>query len=637
MAHWDISPRIPWIQKCSYCNNVRRARLLLLFAQALAAGAPAYAPHERPQDTAGEAPGSAVHVLFYRVKIDTADLTTVRVEMHIRGGAGTFRVAMAAHPEYDDRFWRFLDRISVAGPGGAGSVTRLDSALWLVRTAGGESVLRYSIRIPAPPQARRAAWRPFLSKEGGLTGGIQTFVYVVGAPPGPSRVTLDIPPGWDAATGLEPTDDPRTFIARSAAILLDSPILTGHIRTWRFAVDGVPHRIAYLPLPGSGTFDTTALATGIARLAGEAEKVFGGLPYREYTFILEEGAYGALEHLNSLTLGFSGSEFAKDPRPLYGSLAHEYFHTWNLMRLRPAELRGISYTPPPPTRVLWWSEGITMMFADILLRRAGLPIYDSTRGAHLAGGIESYAGDPGNSLISPEDVSLVAFAPPGGLGDYSASTHLQGELLGTMIDLIIRDATGGKKSIDDLMRELFIRFPEERGFTEDDIENTASGVCGCDMRSFFATYVRAAHGIDFNRYLELIGLRIRLTWGAAVDAGGMPEPDLRAYAWQQPGMNVPVLGITWPGSCWGRAGLHTGDIITAVNGTRLTTAGDFRTLLTHLHTGDTVVVDVRRSGDSARRIVVVTSYERPGVSIEEIPGATGTQRALRRRWESCTP
>jgi predicted metalloprotease with PDZ domain len=615
-----------------------RALLLFVCVSAFSAAAWAQNPFRHPSDAAEVRVDSSQPVLFYRVRIDSADLSTVAVEMHVRNVPDTFRVAMVAHPEYDDRYWRFVDGLHADGRRGSAIVTRLDSALWLINAPGGEAVLRYRIRLPAGQQARRAAWRPFLSPGGGLTGGPHTFMYVVGATLAPSHVTLDLPSGWEAVTGLEPTADPRTFFAPSAAILVDSPFLVGHVRSWRFTVDGVPHRIAYLPLPGSEPFDTTALVTGIARLAGEAEKLFGRFPYREYTFLLQDGAFGALEHLNSVTVGFSSGELARDSRPLFATLSHEYFHTWNLMRLRPAEFGDVSYTPAPPSRGLWWSEGLTMMYANLLLRRAGLPVYDSTRLAHLEAAIEAYAGSPGNSLFSPEQVSLLAFsASPGGLGDFSASTHIQGELLGTMIDLIIRDATDGRRSVDDLMRVMFSRFSGERGFTGRDIEQSTAEACGCDMHPFFETFVRAGHGIDFNRYLGLIGLRMRLSWAPAREPGGLPEPDLRVYTWQPPGENSPALGITDPESCWGRAGLHTGDIITAVNGKPSTSAADFRELVRHLHPGDSLAVEVRHQGTTVRRVVTVSGYDHPSVRIEEVKEATGRQRALRARWEACDP
>lgn len=206
-----------------------------------------------------------------------------------------------------------------------------------------------------------------------------------------------------------------------------------------------------------------------------------------------------------------------------------------------------------------------------------------------------------------------------------------------MIDLIIRDATDGRRSIDHLMRAMFGRFSGERGFTGSDIEKSAAEACGCDMHSFFETYVRAGHGIDFNRYLGLIGLRMRLSWAAAREPDGIPEPDLRVYAWEPPGESFPALGITDPESCWGRGGLHTGDIITGVNGKPVASAADFRALVRRLHAGDTLAVEVRHQGSSMHTVVTISGHDRPSVRIEEVDGATERQRTLRARWEACDP
>src|SRR5213593_3604017 len=122
-----------------------------------------------------------------------------------------------------------------------------------------------------------------------------------------------------------------------------------------------------------------------------------------------------------------------------------------------------------------------MFYADLLLRRAGIPVRDSTRIAHVERLLSSYANNPAYARFSAEQISRVAYnAEPGSLGDYSASTHLQGELLGTMLDLIVRDATNGARSMDDVMRAMLERFSGERGFAGRDIERTVAAVCGCD-------------------------------------------------------------------------------------------------------------------------------------------------------------
>lgn len=581
---------------------------------------------------------TAQPVVRYTLRVDSADLSGFDVEMVIRHAPDTFRLGMVAHPEYDDRFWRYLVDLRVEDTAGPATVTREDSALWRVVAPGGESVVRYRLQLPASPGRYRSAWVPFLAPTGALLGGPHSFLYIVGAELGPAHVSLELPTGWTIATGLEPTADPRIFFAPSVGVLVDSPILAGRLRSWTFAVDGVPHRVVYWPLPDAAPFDTAALVGGLERIAGAAVALFGRAPYRDYTFLIQDGAYGALEHRNSVTLGAPSRDLAQSPTDFFGEAAHEYFHTWNLMRIRPAEYGDVTYRTPPRSRGLWWAEGVTMFYADLLRRRAGVPLDDSTRTAHLEGLIARYLANPGNARFSAESVSVVEYGtPPGALGDYSASPHLQGELLGTIIDLIVRDATAGRRSLDDVMRATLERFSGEHGYTSDDLERTADDVCGCTVSTLFDRSVRTGHAIDFDRYLRLIGLRTRVTWGPAPGRNGRPMPDLRAFAWLPPGEHDLRLRVYNPASVWARAGLHTGDRIAAVNGTPLATVADFRAWITRLRIGDTVTVDVARATGPYRATVVVTGFQQPIVRLEEIPNATASQRALRARWLAGNP
>ncbi|HEX4627868.1 MAG TPA: hypothetical protein VH137_03680 [Gemmatimonadales bacterium] len=571
-------------------------------------------------------------VIGYTLRVDDTNLAAFDVELRVRNAPDTFRLAMVAHPEYDDRYWRYIEGLSVEAPGGPATIARQDSALWRVVAPGGTAVVRYRLRLP-PAQSPRAAWRPFLAPSGGLVGGPHSFLYLVGATLAPSHITLELPAGWAVATGLEPTADPRTFFAPSVAVLVDCPMLIGRLRSWRFSVDGVPHRVVYWPLPDAAPFDTGALVGDIERLVRQAVALFGRAPYREYAFLLQDGALGALEHRNSLTLGAPSATLASDSMLLLPAIAHEYFHTWNLMRIRPAEYGDVGYRPPPATRGLWWSEGLTMFYADLLLRRARLPRSEATRVAHLEQAIARYLASPGNARFAPESVSLVAYGSrPRALGDYSASVHLQGELLGAMLDLIVRDATDGRRSMDDVMRAMLERFSGERGFTERDIEQTVADVCRCDPGTFFATFVRGAHPIAFDRYLRLVGMRLLVSRAPAVGPEGQAAADTRVYAWQAPGDSALTLLITDPSSVWGRAGLHSGDRLTALKGVPIATLADFRALRARLRIGDTVHVAVARPSGAWRTSVVVTGYEQPLVRIEELPGATARQRALRAQW-----
>lgn len=572
-------------------------------------------------------------ILSYVLRVAPHDTSGFDVEMRIRDARDTFRLAMAAHPEYDDRYWRFVTGLRVESPGGYAAIIRLDSALWRVSGTGGEVTVRYRLSLPAQTNPNRNAWRPFLAATGGMVGGPHSFMYVVGSELAPAHVRFDLPPDWDIATGLVPTTDRRVFFAPTADVLIDSPALIGHLRNWAFVVDGVPHRVAYWPLPNAAPFDTAVFVNGIEQVVRQSIKVFGRAPYRDYTFLMTDGAFGGLEHGNSVTIGAPSASLARDPNALLSQTAHEYFHTWNEVRIRPVEFRGIDYRPAPVSSGLWWTEGVTIMFADLLLRRAGLPTGDSTRTAHLAGTIARYLGSSGNIRLSPEQVSRISNTTNAlDYGDDSPSVHMQGELLGDMLDLIIRDATDGRRSIDDVMRSMMAHYSGATGFSRADIERTVNGLCKCVTHAFFEQYVHTAHPIDFNRYLALIGLQSRVTNRVSTNSDGTPTADLRASALLPPGASRPILRVFDRTSIWARSGLHTGDTLISMNGEPVTSAAMFRAVVGTLRVGDSVRVEVTRRTGRHQIAFVMSGLVEPAVTIQEIPGATGRQRRLRSQW-----
>ncbi len=567
----------------------------------------------------------------YTLRVDSTDLSGWTVEIQLRTVSDTFRLAMAAHPEYDDRYWRYVTGFRVESSGGEATFAKVDSAVWQVVAPRGPVVVRYRIVLPptppAPPSAleQRGAWRPFLTPTGGLVGGPHAFMYLLGSERAMVGVMLDLPSGWQIATALDTTSNSHWFTAANAAALMEAPILAGRLRVWRFTESGVPHRVVYWPLPNAASFDTTAFVSGIQAVVHQTIALFGGAPYKAYTFLFQDGAYGALEHPSSVTLGAPSADLARDPHAALAETAHEFFHTWNLMRIRPVEYRDIDYRTQPPVTSLWFSEGLTMFYADLLMRRAGIQPSDSTRTAHLERLMSRYVANPAYGRFSAEAVSRVAYnADPGSLGDYSASTHLQGELIGTMLDLTIRNNTDGQRSMDDVMRLLF---NQRRAIDGHLIEQTVEAVCGCDVTPFFDAHVRGAAPLDFNRYLALIGFTTHVTTGPAV-FNGEPERDLRIWGWEPQGERGVRLVISDPSSAWGRAGLHSRDQLVALNGAAVATWPGLRAKLQSLHLGDTVRVQVRRPSGPFEATVVVAGFERPAVRIERLPNATVAQRRL---------
>lgn len=586
----------------------------------------------------------------YTLRVDSTDLSGWSVEIRLRTTSDTIRLAMAAHPEYDDRFWRYVRDVGVEP---RGTVTRVDSAVWQVVAPRGIVTVRYRIALPPAEPGLRASWRPYLTPTGGLVGGPHAFMYLLGAEQLPVAVELSLPASWEVASGLRNArpgggqgmtrGDRREWLyaAADAATLIDSPILVGRLRQWSFVEGGLPHHVVYWPMPNATRFDTVAFVAGIQRIAHQAFALFGRAPYREYTFQFEDGAFGGgLEHRNSVTLGASSQELARNPNALVQETSHEFFHTWNLMAIRPVEYHDIDYRTQGPVSSLWFSEGLTMYYADLLPRRAGMPLPDSTRTAHLERLIASYMLNPAYARFSAESISKVAYnAQPGELGDYSASTHLQGELIGTMLDIMIRNSTNGQRSMDDVMRRLFDQASPPRSPSSDGrggqglridgrtIERAVESVCGCDVTPFFDAHVRRAAVIDFDSYFGLMGLTTRVTWGPAMD-NGAPDRDLRLYGYEAPPPDSGVrLIVSNPASIWGRAGLHSRDRLVGINGAPQRTWSALRAKLQGLRLGDTVRVQVQRS-PPFEATVVVAGFERPTVRIERLPNATLAQRRL---------
>ncbi|HKS06391.1 MAG TPA: PDZ domain-containing protein [Gemmatimonadaceae bacterium] len=577
------------------------------------------------------APQPSIH---YTLRVDPSDLTAFSVEMRIRNAPDSFRVAFAAHPEYDDKYWRYIEGLSVTAPAGAATITRADSVVWRVVARGGEAVLRYRIKLP-PGESPRAAWQPFLTPTGALVGGPHSFMYVLGGERWSSHVTLDIPRDWKVATELLPTSESRTYFAQTADALMEGPFLVGTYSDWSFTVDGVPHRVVYWRAPNATAFDTTRFVRGVEGIVRQAVSVFGRPPWREYTFMYQDNAYGGLEHPASVTLGAPSQALAQDQGEYLHETAHEFFHAWNLMRIRPIEYRLIDYRLQPPTSGLWFSEGLTILYADLLMRRAGLTTFEPTREAHMENIITRYHAQPGNYRHSAVRTSQLSYNTDlEGFGDYIASAHLQGEVIGAMLDLIVRNATDGRRTIDDVMRRMYERFDGAAvGFTSRDVERVVEDVCACDVTPLFDAHVlNATAPINFDRYLALIGYRAVITQTPALNRDGTPSVDLRLWAGVRESDGSLRLRISNGESAWGRAGLHTGDKIFAVNGSAVRTWPEFRAHIARLRIGDTVRVEVERPTGKVTATVVQAGFTQPVVRLEPVANATPKAVRLREAW-----
>lgn len=559
----------------------------------------------------------------YRIKIDPADLTGVEVEIVSHPEGRIVRLAMGAHPEYDDRYYRYIRNFSAESGGRAIAFSKPEDSVWQVDGVNGDVTVRYRVTLVPNERQWQQTWKPHLSPTGGMVGDLHMLMYIVGQERHPALLTLDMPAGWKAVSGLEPTDDPKKFFG-TVELLLDSPVLVGDVKEWKFTAGGVQHSVAIWSPKDSKPFQAEPIVDGIKKLANQAIANFGPPPYPRYAFLIENGGSTALEHTTSVNLGLE-----PDPSDFFQELAHEYLHVWNLMDVRPRERVGLRYSFAEPTGVLWFNEGATIMFADLLLRQAGLPGADRTRINRLESLLARYLSSPSYSELSADLVSR-GDSHPALLGNSWAGTHLQGEVISNMLDLKLRSATDGRNDLTTVLRLLAARFDSGHGITNSDIEEALVKSCGCSMHDFFKTHIYGAKQLDFGEYLALIGLRAEVSWVTADGADGSPSTDLRVGPLSSEGeMRVR---ITNPNSTWAKSGLITGDKVESADGRPIASWQDFRNWLVTLKIGHAARVRIIREGEAKTVEVPIKPYQVPNVRLIELPNATEKQIRLRDAW-----
>lgn len=597
----------------------------LTIALSLAASPARSLPSSHPRSSADTQPPFLHYVLI----VDSSDLAGYTVTIRIDHAPHRFRLAMATHHEYDDRFWRYVTAFSAQAPA---TFTKEDSAVWAISTTEQTALINYRIHLPPPPPLH-FSHRPFLNRYGGLVGDLHSFMYLVDNIHARCTLKLNLPKGWEAASGLDSV--------ATALQLLDAPILIGQLHRWTFSTGTTPHEVVYLPASSNIDFDTAALVSNIQKIVRATANIFGSFPYRHYSFLLEDKSAGALEHGSSVTIGVQANDLASAHPDIYQQIAHEFFHTWNLMHIRPSPYTALNYGPQQQSPGLWFSEGVTMLYADLICRRAGLPAGDSTRIAHLTSLITRYYRDTGNVVLLPAKVSLVSNLQPGPLGDYSASTHLQGELFGTCLDILIRDATDGSRSLDDVMRDLYRRFSDKQPIRDSDIEQAVTTACDCsEAHAFFRDHLADSKPIDFSHWLGRLGLHFQHDQVPAADRQGHLLPDTRIYSWILRDDTSVRIGITNPNTCWAAAGLHTGDIIVGINKHPIHSRQEFQSAINTLSVGDIVPTDAIKASlrsrtpviDTIHYLVYIKSYTKPVITISQDSAATPRQRRLLGQW-----
>jgi predicted metalloprotease with PDZ domain len=409
----------------------------------------------------------------------------------------------------------------------------------------------------------RFAAQNYLAEDRAYIAPPGMFLHIAGKLQRPATVTVKPPEGWKSiATGLDPVSGrANAYSAPNFDVLYDSPILLGNQEQLQFSVKGVPHYVAIENVQPS--VDRKKILGDLKRMVETATGLMGDVPYTRYAFLLMGQGNGGIEHLNSASIAFNGNSLttADGYRGWLSYVAHEYFHNFNVKRIRPIALGPFDYDRENLTNMLWVSEGLSVYYEDLICLRAGL----MTREQYLEkmrNSIQRFENAAGHRYQSATESSWNTWGTSGVGGDRNTtiSYYDNGGILGALLDLAIRHPTGSAKSLDDVMRELYRKYYREkqRGFTDAEFRAECERAAGVPLSEVFE-YASTTKEMDYAKYFAWAGLEVAVT--AAEGKGVWLGANVQARD------TALVVTDVVAGSPAERAGLQAGDAITEVEGT----------------------------------------------------------------------
>jgi predicted metalloprotease with PDZ domain len=479
----------------------------------------------------------------------------------------------------------------------------------------------------------------------GAINGASVFMYLPGNKPDPLTLTIHLPQGWKIVSGFSMSLTQTTFQVPNYDILIDTPLEIGP-DCWvnDFEEDGKTFHVAVHSYPDQdGDADSrSALVDGLKKIVQSEMAMMPGPDFSHYTFLfhfdpgLPMG--DGMEHLNSTDIIVHGKLSESGLSQALETAAHEFFHLWNVKRLRPAGLGPFDYSRECYTRSLWFVEGITTYYSYVNLLRSGIWSQQEFL-ERLAGEVRALREAPGRRLMSAESSSFHAWffdrspqMQETNFANTTISYYNKGALLGMLLDLEIRSATHGEKSLDDVMRLMYAKFYESaatsyylrgRGYTEKDIFDAVNQVSGTDFTPFFQQYVGGMVPLPYKEVLAKAGMALHIATSsqAPPSLGVLVEPvdtGVRVFAVQ-------------PGGAADRAGLSRDDVLISVDEQSLATES-LAERLSIYSAGAKVPFEVERHENRLFITVQLDPPQPDEYSITELSGATDEQVKIRQRW-----
>jgi predicted metalloprotease with PDZ domain len=459
-----------------------------------------------------------------------------------------------------------------------------------------------------------------ISKDFAFFTGTELFLMAGGHRESPSMVRFVLPAGWKIISALKETTDPLVFSAPDYDTLVDAPTEMGSFDVTRFEVEGKPHYFVATPAGAFSAEKSQKFATMLGKVARAQSAIFGGLPYEKYVYFYffippESNAGGALEHLNS-HVSFDPPGDVAEPEPMIGTASHEFFHLWNVKRIRPVEMWPYDYSRENETPLLWVSEGFTNYYGNVATYRAGLLTQEDFL-AEAGDAISGVENNSARSFISPAESSVTTWLGYDTPVAFGISYYTQGQNLGALLDLSIRHDTGGKASLDDVMRALYTEFYRRgKGFSMEDLIGVINRLTRQDYHDFYRRYVWGVEVPPYDTIYGYAGYRVEKTkrigpvfgFGSRFKSGGLHINSIE------------------PNSPAAEAGLLVGDIITKINGQELLN------VRTHELAGTTAKLSVLREGQEKEIPIKVGTREEAAYHLAALPQPTADQLKMREGW-----
>lgn len=456
------------------------------------------------------------------------------------------------------------------------------------------------------------------------------FFYVPGQEQDAIAITIHPPdPSWHITTALDPVpNQPSTFLAENFDTLVDSPFEIGTHQVYDFEALGKPHQLA---IWGAGNYDADQIIADTKKIIEVEANLFGGLPYDRYFFLLHVSAkgYGGLEHHNCCSLLYSRFGFRKPNsyNRFMGLVAHEFFHLWNVKRLRPQALHPFDYDQENYTDALWFCEGVTSFYDLILPYRAG--IYDAKFYLKLLSEsitrLQSIPGRHTQSLTeSSFDTWIKLYRPHANSRNCQVSYYLKGEIVSLLLDLQIRQQHHNQRSLDDVMLQLWQTYGQkDLGYTRAQLLDVIETIAEMDLTAFWQNYLDGTVELPYEEFLNPFGLEV------VAEFGEHPLPYHGLTLSSQSGKTlIKFVDIASPAQT---AGLQPGDELLAWDGFRIQ-ADQLEQRLQDYQSGDSVSITLFHDDQLTTHRLTLGEPQPKSYTVKPIADPTEQQKTNFHQW-----